>query len=62
MAKRNPVVQDQLKNPNRSNKVHGDKLKNLVDKLKTKEGYDEFSRPSNTHCGGRGWQTICFQH
>jgi len=54
MAKRNPVVQDQLKNPNRSNKVHGDKLKNLVDKLKTKEGYNEFRRPSNTHCGGRG--------
>ena len=30
LKERNPVVRDTIRNPNRSNKVHGDKFRNVI--------------------------------
>ena len=43
LKERNPVVQDTIRNPNRSNKVHGDKFRNVMDKIVKREVQQEFN-------------------
>ena len=38
---RNPVVRDTIRNPNRSNKVHGDKFRNVMNKIVKREVQQE---------------------
>lgn len=40
---RNPVVQDGIKNPNRSNKFHGDKMKDILNRITKKEVQKELN-------------------
>lgn len=40
---RNPVVQDTIRNPNRSNKFHGDKYRNVMDRILKKEVQQELN-------------------
>ena len=40
---RNPVVQDTIRNPNRSNKVHGDKYKGVMDRILKREVQQELN-------------------
>jgi hypothetical protein len=41
LRERNPVVRDTIRNPNRSNKVHGDKFRSVMDIIVKKEVQQE---------------------
>lgn len=41
IKQRNPVVQETIKNPNRSSKVHGDKFRNVMDIIVKREVQQE---------------------
>ena len=49
MTIRNPIVRDQIKNPNRSRKIHGDKFKNILQKIKEKEGREYVKTTINSY-------------
>ena len=41
LKERNPVVRDTIRNPSRSNKVHGDKFRNVMNKIVKREVQQE---------------------
>lgn len=53
LKERNPVVRDTIRNPNRSNKVHGDKFRSVMDKLLREKYNKNLTLRIDYDCGNK---------